>query len=513
MSSNVRLRFAPSPTGPLHIGGVRTALFSYLYARKHKGDFILRIEDTDRNRYVDGAEEYIESVLDWCGISPDESSSKGGKYGPYRQSERIETYQQYALKLVEKGLAYYAFDTKEEIEQMREIEEKKGNSNPKYGHGTRDNMKNSLSLPAEEVKNRLEANNPYVIRLRVPESRIIQVEDMIRGTVEMNTDELDDKVLLKQDGFPTYHLAVVVDDYLMQISHVFRGEEWLPSAPFHVLLWEALGWEEHIPMWAHLPLILKPEGSGKLSKRDGDKLGFPVFPLDWTSPDSGQISKGYESMGFLPEGFDNMLAMLGWHPSTDQEVFNMDELIETFDIKGVAHSGARFDYHKGVWYNQQHIAKLSPESFAMLCAQTFESQGWPDTDKYTSVPPLIQDRIALLPQIVEESDYFFIAPKEIDLASITKKWDTTITTFFEDLQKSLEPLEDFTEAEIEACFKKLMTSQGFKPGAVMLPFRVMLVGAKRGVGIFKIAEIIGKEDTLKRITYALELIHIKSTQS
>ncbi len=499
MPRKVRLRFAPSPTGPLHLGGMRTALFSYLYAKQHKGDFVLRIEDTDRSRYVEGAEDYITRALAWAQISPDESPRLGGDYGPYRQSDRLELYQKYAFELVEKGLAYYAFDTKEEIEAMREHQKKKGNDNAKYGHHTRMHMRNSLSLPADEVQNLMDANVPFVIRLQVPESRLIQVEDMIRGVIESNTDELDDKVLLKQDGYPTYHLAVVVDDYLMKISHVFRGEEWLPSAPFHVLLWQALGWESSMPQWAHLPLILKPDGHGKLSKRDGDRLGFSVFPLDWTDPESGETTSGYDTLGFIPAGFDNMLVMLGWHGSGDQEIYGLEEMVEQFDVGGVAHGGARFDYQKAVWYNQQHIHALSASEFGELCKSCYDAQGWIDDDKRMRVPELIQDRVALIPDIVTESDYLFEEPSTVEMESKRKSWDEDRAAFFQELIPKYEKLENFDEENTEKVFKALMKEKGHKPSAVMMPYRIMLVGEKRGIGVFKISEIIGKVDTLNRI--------------
>ncbi len=506
MSRRVRLRFAPSPTGPLHIGGMRTALFSYLFARRHHGDFVLRIEDTDRNRYVEGAEEYIVNALEWAGISPDESPSKEGQYGPYRQSDRKQVYQQYAFDLIEKGLAYYAFDSKEEIEEMRERQIESGKPNPKYGQDTRMQMRNSLTLDSDEVQRLIDAKAPFVVRLYVPENRIITVDDMIRGRIEYDSQEMDDKVLLKQDGFPTYHLAVVVDDYLMKISHVFRGEEWLPSSPFHVLLWQSLGWEKHMPQWAHLPLILKPEGNGKLSKRDGDRLGFSVFPIDWKDPETGAVTRGYDTLGFIPAGFDNMLAMLGWHGSGDREIYSMEEMIRNFDIAEVSHSGARFDYQKAVWFNQQHLHALAPEDFSSYCQVQYEKQGWTDEHKKREVPKEIQDRVALLPDIITESVYFFEAPEDVDMSSIKKAWDSSKLEFFEALLKSYEELEEFNESHTENLFKKLMTDKNLKPGAVMLPYRIMLVGAKRGIGVFKITEIIGKEDTLSRIHNVLNKI-------
>ncbi len=506
MSKKVRLRFAPSPTGPLHIGGVRTALFSYLYAKKHGGDFVLRIEDTDRNRYVEGAEKYIEDSLAWAKILPDESPSLGGEYGPYRQSERLENYRKFADQLIENGMAYYAWDTKEEIEEMKEVERQKGNPAPFYGHGTRERMNNSINYPEEKAKEIVESGQEYVIRFRTPENVDVEFTDMIRGDISISSNQLDDKVLIKNDGFPTYHLAVVVDDYLMKISHIFRGEEWLPSAPFHVLLWDSLGWKKDMPEMAHLPLILKPDGKGKLSKRDADKNGFSVFPLDWENKETGETSPGYDTLGFLPEGFDNMLLMLGWHPKDEQEVFSLEEMIEAFQIEEVSHAGAKFDYPKGVWYNQQHFHQLAEDEFLEICRKEFLAQNWDDMDKYVAVAKTIKDRISLKPDILSEADYFFVTPELKDKESLEKNWDEDKQKFFQELMGDFGDIQNFTETEIEKAFKDKMAADGYKPGQVMLPFRIMLVGEKRGVGVFTIAEIIGKEETILRINNALESI-------
>ncbi len=504
MAKKVRLRFAPSPTGPLHIGGVRTALFSYLYAKQNNGDFVLRIEDTDRNRYVEGAEQYIEDCLAWAQINPDESPSLGGEYGPYRQSERLDMYRQYADQLLSQGWAYYAWDTTEEIEEMKEVERRKGNPSPNYGHGTREKMKNSLNYSEEEARKIIESGQKYVIRFKVPENVDIEFADMIRGDISISSNQLDDKVLIKNDGFPTYHLAVVVDDYLMKISHVFRGEEWLPSAPFHVLLWDSLGWKRAMPQMAHLPLIMKTEGQGKLSKRDAEKHGYSVFPLDWKNPENGEETPGYDTLGFLPSGFDNMLLMLGWHPRDEKEIFSMEEMLEAFRIEDVSHAGARFDYAKGVWYNQQHFHRMAAEDFLEICRSEFLARGWDDMEKYIAVAREIHERISLRPDICSEADYFFRSPELKDKSSLEKNWDAEKRAFFQEIVGLFGNIPTFTEEEIEKTFKDTMKTSGYKPGQVMLPFRIMLVGEKRGVGVFKIAEIIGKEETINRINTTLD---------
>ena len=498
-NKKVRVRFAPSPTGGLHLGGVRTVLFNYLFARKHQGDFVLRIEDTDQNRYVEGAEQYIADCLKWCGLNPDESPEKGGPYAPYRQSERKENYRQYAEQLVKDGFAYYAFDTTQELEAQRQL-----TANFRYGHGNRDELRNSLTLPAEEVQSLLSDNVPHVIRIKMPADETVSFNDMIRGIVSFDTNLVDDKVLLKADGMPTYHLAVVVDDYLMKISHAFRGEEWLPSAPVHILLWEYLGWKNEMPEWVHLPLILKPDGNGKLSKRDGDRLGFPVYAMNWQDPKTGEITKGFREMGYLPEAFINMLALLGWNDGTEQELFTMDELIEKFSIERVSKAGAKFDFEKAKWFNHEYIKKseterLKPEILEILKAN---GRSVDDNDQLNKVIGLVKDRLTFLQDFWEQASFFFEAPKEYDLNAVKPKWNEDKTAFFNEFKNTLN--EGFSSAaELEASFKELAQTKNLKVGELMLPLRVMLVGGKFGPGVFDIAEALGKEETMQRIDNAL----------
>src|SRR5256885_8530524 len=425
MEKKVRVRFAPSPTGGLHLGGVRTVLYNYLYAKKNNGDFILRIEDTDQSRYVPGAEEYIYNTLSWCGLEADESPLKGGPFGPYRQSERKEIYRKYAEELVEKGVAYYAFDTPEELDKMRLQLRTEVNTNPQYDHSVRMKMRNSLSLSKHEVADLLAENTPHVIRIKIPEGEIISFMDMIRGEVSFDTSIVDDKVLLKADGMPTYHLAVVVDDHLMEITHAFRGEEWLPSAPVHILLWRHLFGEDKMPRWAHLPLILKPDGNGKLSKRDGDRLGFPVFAMNWADPKTGEITHGFRERGFLPEAFINFLALLGWNDGTEQEIFSIDELIERFSIERVHKAGAKFDYEKAKWFNHEWIKKLTVDSLQFTVKKVLNDAGVEinDDEKLKTVIELIKDRCVLLTDFVQQSSFFFQSPKEIDVNAIKPKWN------------------------------------------------------------------------------------------
>jgi len=498
-NKKVRVRFAPSPTGGLHLGGVRTVLFNYLFARKHGGDFILRIEDTDQNRYVDGAEQYIADCLKWCGLNPDESPEKGGPFAPYRQSERKDNYRQYAEKLVKDGFAYYAFDTPEELDAQRQQ-----TSNFRYGHENRGGLKNSLSLPDDEVKTLLEQNVPHVIRIKVPADETISFNDMIRGVVSFETNLVDDKVLLKADGMPTYHLAVVVDDYLMKISHAFRGEEWLPSAPVHILLWEYLGWKSEMPEWVHLPLILKPDGNGKLSKRDGDRLGFPVYAMNWKDPVTGDITKGFREMGYLPEAFINMLAVLGWNDGTEQEIFTMNELIEKFSIDRVSKAGAKFDFEKAKWFNHEYIKHsdagvLKSEILKILKANGISIT---DNDYLTQVIVLVKDRLTFLQDFWEQASFFFDQPKEYDLNAVKPKWNDDKTAFFNEFKDQIP--SGLTHAiELEAKFKDLAQSRNLKVGELMLPFRVMLVGGKFGPGVFDIAALLGKEETSRRVDKAL----------
>lgn len=504
MNTQVRVRFAPSPTGGLHIGGVRTVLFNYLFAKKHNGTFVLRIEDTDQTRFVEGAEDYIFRCLAWCGLSPDESVLQPGEHAPYRQSERKAIYWQYAQQLITQGHAYYAFDTPEELEKMREQHKSEQNPTPQYNHSLRKHMRNSLTMSEQEVAAALANNTPYVIRLKVPENRLLSLQDMIRGAVSFDTNLVDDKVLLKADGMPTYHLAVVVDDYLMKISHAFRGEEWLPSAPIHLLLWEYLGWLDAMPQWAHLPLILKPDGHGKLSKRDGDRLGFPVFAMNWEDPKTKEVNKGFKEIGFLPEAFINMLALLGWNDGSGQELFSLDELIQHFDISRVHKGGAKFDYEKAKWFNHQYIQKLEPIDLLAAVSPFIPSAFQGETKLMERVLPLIKDRLTLLSDIWEQSHFFFTNPESIDTEAIRSKWDEAKKAFYVSLISAFEQQSDWNEAAIEATFNEVVTHHGIKKGDVMLPFRIMLVGGKFGPGVFAIADLITKENCIKRIQNALQ---------
>jgi glutamyl-tRNA synthetase len=498
----VRVRFAPSPTGGLHLGGVRTVLYNYLFARAHGGDFILRVEDTDQNRFVEGAEQYIMDCLNWCGLSPDESPEKGGPYAPYRQSERKHLYADYASKLVESGYAYLAFDTAEDLEKMRNTYRRDDNTNPQYDYRTRGLMLNSLTLPQEKVAELVQGGTPYVVRLKMPEHETVKLTDMIRGEISFDSSLVDDKVLLKADGMPTYHLAVVVDDYLMKITHAFRGEEWLPSAPVHVLLWQYLGWKEHMPQWAHLPLIMKPDGNGKLSKRDGDRLGFPVFAMNWTDPRTNETIKGFREMGFLPEAFINMLAMLGWNDGTGQEIFSLDELVKKFSIERVHKAGAKFDFEKAKWFNHQYIQHTDDATLAALAKPYIDAElgagNW-DAALLPAIVPLIKDRCTLLPDFWAQGHFFFATPEIKEEAAIKEKWNEQKQQFFTGWAGVLATLPNWDQPTLEESFNTEAAKHGLKKGDVMLPFRIMLVGGKYGPGVFVIAEVIGKEETIKRI--------------
>jgi glutamyl-tRNA synthetase len=496
----VRVRFAPSPTGGLHLGGVRTVLFNYLFAKKHNGTFVLRIEDTDQSRYVEGAENYIVECLKWCGLTPDESPQVGGPFAPYRQSERKSLYREYAEKLVMQGHAYYAFDTPEELEKKRAAV-----PNFQYGMAYREDMRNSLSLPEHEVEKLLEAGTPHVIRIKIPEDETVTFTDLIRGYVSFDTNTVDDKVLLKADGMPTYHLAVVVDDYLMKITHAFRGEEWLPSAPVHMLLWEYLGWIDSMPQWAHLPLILKPDGHGKLSKRDGARLGFPVYAMSWTDPKSGELTEGFRELGFLPEAFINLLGMLGWNDGTDQEIFTLNELVEKFSIDRVSKAGAKFDFEKAKWYNAEWIKKVSSERLAAEVKTALTTKGITVTDDayLQKVTELVKDRLVLISDIYEHAWYFFKQPDEYDLNAVKPKWTDAKTELFHTYIQQLQQTPNWDAAELETNFKAMLTEKGFKIGDAMLPFRVMLVGGKFGPHVFDIAALLGKEEVIARIEKAL----------
>lgn len=504
MSKKVRTRFAPSPTGPLHMGGVRTALYCYLFAKQNNGDFILRIEDTDQNRYVEGAEQYIIDALKWCGIEANEGVSYGGKFGPYRQSERKDMYRAYAEELIEKGDAYYAFDTEEELEEWRENMKKQGNPSPKYDPITRQYLKNSLSLSEDEVKKRLNAGDDYVIRYKMPRNEEVKFEDKIRGIVSFQSNQLDDKVLLKGDGMPTYHLANVVDDHTMEITDVIRGEEWLPSTPLHVMLYKSFGWE--MPSFAHLPLILKPDGKGKLSKRDGDRLGFPVFPLNWQDPESGEQSIGYKERGFLPEAFINMLAFLGWNPGTEQEIFSKEELIKDFSIERVNKSGARFDYEKTKWFNQQYLKNKSDKELADLTKTLFEEKGYKtDDETLQKICGLIKERAAFLHEFPELAYYFFTDVKEYDDKNLRKRWNTENNEAFKNLSERLNNLSSFTAESIESEVKAFMEAHNLGFGQVLPILRIAITGTMQGPPIFSVMEIVGKETCLKRLEKGIAL--------
>lgn len=499
----VRVRFAPSPTGGLHLGGVRTVLFNYLFARKHQGEFILRIEDTDQTRYVPGAEEYIMECLRWCGIDADESPEKGGPHAPYRQSERKALYRQYAEQLVADGYAYYAFDTPEELDNKR-----KEIPNFQYGHHYRNDMKNSLTLSEDEVKALLEEGVPHVIRIKMPVEETVSFEDLIRGSVSFQTSQSDDKVLLKADGMPTYHLAVVVDDYLMKITHAFRGEEWLPSAPVHLLLWRYLGWEKDMPKWAHLPLILKPDGNGKLSKRDGARLGFPVYAMNWNDPKSGELTPGFREIGFLPEAFINLLALLGWNDGSDQEIFSIEELISKFSLDRVNKSGAKFDYEKAKWFNAEWIKKIDSSRLVSLVKADLQSAGIQvDNDiLLAEVIDLVKDRCHFINDFVQQTAYFFHAPQQPDLDAVRPKWSEDKALFFREFSQILIDNKQLNAHDMELKFKELAQEKGFKIGEVMLPYRIMLVGGKFGPAVFDITKAIGEVEAAMRINGILELL-------
>jgi len=508
MSRRVRVRFAPSPTGPLHMGGVRTALYNYLFAKKHNGDFILRIEDTDQTRYVEGAEDYIAESLKWCGIVPDEGQGYGGELGPYRQSERKESgiYRKYAEQLIADGKAYYAFDTADELEQMREDLKKAGVAAPQYNAISRERMQNSLSLAAEEVSRRLENGDPYVIRIKIPRNEEIKFKDMVRGWVVVHSSNLDDKVLFKADGMPTYHLANIVDDYAMKITHVIRGEEWLPSAPLHVYLYEAFGWQEQRPTFAHLPLLLKPDGNGKLSKRDGDRLGFPVFPLQWQDPTSKEISSGYREKGYFPEAFINILALLGWNPGTNQEIFSMKELIQEFSIERVGKAGAKYDPEKALWFNQQYLRSKDNFELAdqLLSNEQYkEIIGVKNSDFVSKVCALMKERATFLNEIPIEGSYLFQRPTEYDEKTVRKKWKEDSATVMLEWKSALEEIITFTAVEIEEQFKAFLAAKTLGIGGVLPLFRVILTGKGMGPSMFAIAELLGKNECLERMEVGL----------
>lgn len=499
----VRVRFAPSPTGALHIGGVRTALYNYLFARQHGGDLVFRIEDTDSNRFVPGAEEYIIESFRWLGIKFDEGVSFGGEHGPYRQSERRSIYKKYVDQLLAADKAYIAFDTPEQLEAKRaEIQ------NFQYDARTRCEMTNSLTLPKEEVERRIADGEQYVVRFKVEPGIDVHIDDMIRGHVVIKSDILDDKVLYKSaDELPTYHLANIVDDHLMEITHVIRGEEWLPSAPLHVLLYRAFGWEDTMPTFAHLPLLLKPEGKGKLSKRDGDRLGFPVFPLEWHDPKTGDVSSGYRESGYFPEAVVNFLALLGWNPGTEQELFTLDELVQAFDIHKCSKAGARFDYQKGIWFNHEYMLKKSNEEVANLFAPIVANNGVDESmERITKVVAMMKDRVNFVKELWPLCSFFFIAPTEYDEKTVKKRWKADSAKVMGELADVLDGIDDFSVEGQEPVVMKWVEEKGYKLGDVMNAFRLTLVGIGKGPGMFDISAFLGKEETLKRMRKAIEVL-------
>ena len=506
--SEVRVRFAPSPTGPLHIGGVRTALYNYLFAKNKGGKMILRIEDTDQARFVPGAEKYIIESLKWCGIEFDESVVAGGEFGPYKQSERKAMYLPYAEQLVKDGFAYYAFDTSEELTAMRERMKAAGVPSPQYNAVTRTTMQNSLALSEDEVIKRMDAGEAYVVRIKMPRNEEVKLYDIIRGWVVVNTNHMDDKVIFKSDGMPTYHLANVVDDYMMKISHVIRGEEWLPSAPLHVLLYKYLGWEDAMPEFAHLPLILKPDGNGKLSKRDGDRLGFPVFPTQWMNPETKEVSSGYRESGYIKEAFINMLSFLGWNPGTTQEIFSMEGLIEAFSLERVGKAGAKFDVDKTRWFNQQYLRAKSGEVLAQDLQLILKENGVEAEDDFVAtVCEQLKERATFVKDMWEEGRYYFQAPTSYDEKTIRKKWKEDTPKYVSELKSRLAELADFSSENIEVEFKKYLEENELGMGKLLPAFRVCLTGLGMGPSLFDIASLLGKEETIKRMETALEKIN------
>lgn len=503
---NVRVRFAPSPTGPLHIGGVRTALYNYLFARQHHGTMILRIEDTDQTRFVPGAEDYIIEALTWLGIQFDEGVHIGGPAGPYRQSDRKPLYKQYADQLIRDGWAYYAFDKPEALDAKRkEYEALKKTF--QYDCNTRGEMENSLSLSADEVKRRLDNGEPYVVRFKFPQNIEITVHDLIRGDVTMNSNLLDDKVLFKSDGMPTYHMANIVDDHLMEVSHVIRGEEWLPSAPLHVMLYKAFGWEDTMPQFAHLPLLLKPEGNGKLSKRDGDRLGFPVFPLDWHDPNSGELSHGYREQGYLPQAVVNMLALLGWNPGTEQEIMSMDELIQLFDIGHISKSGAKFNVEKAKWFNHEYLQKCSDEELAqMFRPQLQEHHVTASHDYVVTVCGMMKERLTFPSELWDTTYYFFKAPEEYNPKDIQKRWKPGMTKHMTKVIEILNTVPFEYDAIHKALLDDYIKGNELNMGQVMNSFRLALVGETKGPDMITLVMMLGKDETIARVQRAIDVI-------
>ncbi|HMP99449.1 MAG TPA: glutamate--tRNA ligase [Cyclobacteriaceae bacterium] len=507
----VRVRFAPSPTGALHIGGVRTALYNYLLARQQGGKMILRIEDTDQNRFVPGAEAYIQEALSWVGIEIDEGPAQSGPYAPYRQSERKEMYAQYAAQLIASGHAYYAFDTEEELEAAREKFKASGNEQFQYNSATRQQMRNSLSLSAVEVQALLDSGTAYVIRLKVPENEEVHLTDLIRGEVKVSSSQIDDKVLMKSDGMPTYHLANVVDDYLMKISHVIRGEEWLPSAPLHVLLYQYLGWKELMPKFAHLPLLLKPDGNGKLSKRAADQMGFPIFPLDWTDLNTGEKATGFRETGYLPEALVNFLALLGWNPGTEQEIFSMQELIHAFSIERIGKSGAKFDIQKAKWFNQQYLHKKSDNEIAEMLLATLQLHNIScENDKALKIAAIMKERITFAHELWEQGQFFFAAPEHYDEQVVNKKWNEEAVKVLSAYQQALKKLAEFDAVIAKQTLEKVLQELGIGMGKVMQAVRLVITGQGGGPDLMLIMEILGKDEVSSRIETALQKLKIKT---
>lgn len=504
--SKIRVRFAPSPTGPLHIGGVRTALYNYLFAKKNNGDFLLRIEDTDQTRFVEGAEKYIMDSLRWSGINWDEGPDKNTELGPYRQSERKEIYKQYAMQLIESGNAYYAFDTAEELDDMRKKLEADKSKQPQYDCNSRMSMKNSLTIPIEEVIDLLSSNAPFVIRFKMPNDYQIEFDDLIRGHIKVDTSTLDDKVLFKSDGMPTYHLANVVDDYLMKISHVIRGEEWLPSAPLHVMLYKAFGWEDKMPAFAHLPLLLKPDGNGKLSKRDGDRLGFPVFPMEWTDPKSGEKSSGYKESGYFPDAFINMLAFMGWNPGTEQEIFSIEELIQAFSIERVNKSGAKFDPEKAKWFNHKYLLNKSDEEIAKDFHPVIKEKGFDiSLDLLIKLVSMVKDRVHFVHELWEQLSFFFVAPDSYDEKTVAKKWKENTGQILTKSIDVLNSISEFSVEEIDKALHVFMEQNQIPAGQLMIGLRISIVGEGKGPDLKEIMAYIGKNEVINRIKKAVSV--------
>jgi len=506
----VRVRFAPSPTGALHIGGVRTALYNYLLARKLNGTMILRIEDTDQNRFVPGAEDYIVKSLEWVGIKIDEGIGAGGPHAPYRQSERKEIYRKYAQQLIDSGAAYYAFDTEQELEAMRERLRAAGVAIQQYNSITRMEMRNSLTLEPQEVNALIESGYPYVIRLKVPRKEEVRLNDLIRGWVMVHSSQIDDKVLMKSDGMPTYHLANVVDDYLMKITHVIRGEEWLPSAPLHVLLYKFFGWEKEMPQFAHLPLLLKPDGNGKLSKRDADRMGFPIFPLNWKDPETGEISVGYKEAGYLPEAFINFLAFLGWNPGTTQEIFSMEELIREFSLERINKAGAKFDIQKAQWFNQHYLRQKTAEELAgyLLTSLSKENISCPE-EKAIKIVTVMRDRVTFPQDFWEHGRFFFETPTTYDEAVVAKRWNSDVVKVLGAYRQAVQNVDNLDAETAKDTLDNVAAASGIGTGKVLQALRLTMTGAGGGPDLMMIMEIIGKNEVMKRIDHALRTLQVK----